>query len=455
MTYILITTAVLLVLNLSYIRASQTLFYQSKQEAMTDKLQLVSTELNRLETLDSKSVAEAVPNPDTLRLTRLVITDADGIALYDSMDSAAVGHYVLFSEVITALEGNDVFIWQYGDNAMTTRASAPLISSDQLMGSVYMIEYDTAQGEIIDSLQSNVRNITMVLELIVLAFSLLFSQAFSRRLRQIMSSIRIIRSGDYSHRVHLGGHDELTVLGEEFNGLTQRLEESEQTRRQFVSDASHELKTPLAAIKLLADSILQNDMDGETLREFVGDIGQEADRLTRMSQKLLSLSKVDSDVGSADEITFVAPTMERVVRMISALAERAQVEVIQDIPEDCPIRIGEDDLYQILFNLAENGVKYNRPGGSLTLHLLRTAAYAVLRVSDTGMGIPEEAKDQIFKRFYRVDKARSRQTGGSGLGLAIVHDLVVRNHGEIHVESTLGQGTVFTVSFPIPTEGTK
>lgn len=452
LTYILITTVVLLVLNISYATASQQLFYKSKQEAMTDKIQLVSSELNRLEQFTPETVAESVSPLDSLRLTRLIITDADGVALYDSMGDAAVGRCVLFSEVVAALEGNDVFVWRYQDSAMTTCASAPLLSYNQLVGSVYMMEYDTDQGEMIESLQYNVLRITLVLELVVLLFSLLFSQAFSRRIRQIMASIRIIREGDYSHRVAMGGRDELTVLGDEFNELTERLQESEQTRRQFVSDASHELKTPLAAIKLLSDSILQNEMDGDTIREFVGDIGQEADRLTRMSQKLLSLSKVDSQASDESRVTLVAPTLERVVHMVSALAVNAQVTLVPQVEQDCPIRIAEDDLYQIIFNLAENGIKYNRPGGTLTLSLSQAGGSAVLKVADSGMGIPEASLDQIFKRFYRVDKARSRQTGGSGLGLAIVHDLVVRSHGTIDVESVLGQGTVFTVTFPISQE---
>jgi len=109
----------------------------------------------------------------------------------------------------------------------------------------------------------------------------------------------------------------------------------------------------------------------------------------------------------------------------------------------------EDDLYQIIFNLIENGIKYNIPNGKLTVSLRRCEDTAILQFSDTGVGIPEDALNHIFERFYRVDKARSRKTGGSGLGLAIVRSMVERNHGQIQVESTVGQGSVFTVSFPI------
>jgi signal transduction histidine kinase len=263
-----------------------------------------------------------------------------------------------------------------------------------------------------------------------------------------MASMRIIREGDYSHKVKMGGNDELTVLGDEFNDLVARLQVSEQKRRNFVSDASHELKTPLASIKLLSDSILQNELDVETVREFVGDIGNEADRLTRMTQKLLSLTKTEDDNGKDHEITWIGPTLEKVARMISAIADEKNIAVTVAIDQDCSILIIEDDLYQILFNLAENGIKYNKDGGSLTLKLTRIGDDAVLQVADTGVGIPEASIDRVFERFYRVDKARSRQSGGSGLGLSIVKAMVERNDGTITVASQDSIGTTFTVTFP-------
>ena len=285
----------------------------------------------------------------------------------------------------------------------------------------------------------------------VVLFTVVTAGTFTRRLRRIMASMRIIREGNYAHKVQMGGHDELTVLGSEFNDLTEKLQQSEEQRRQFVSDASHELKTPLASIKLLSDSILQNDMDVDTVREFVADIGDEADRLTRMSEKLLSLTRFHPDEGSDCEITYFRATIERVERMLSTAADMACVTLRSEIETDSSILILEDDLYQIIFNLVENGLKYNVPGGSLTIRLTRQEDNALLTVTDTGMGIPAESLDRIFDRFYRVDKARSRQTGGSGLGLAIVKDMVERNRGTITVTSsdTPPTGTTFTLSFPV------
>lgn len=450
MLYVLITAAVLLFLNIYSSQTSQDLIYQSKKASMIEKAQLAASEIGDLEVMNPSTVATAVSQMGSLRVTRLIVTDQAGMAVYDSLeDSAVVGKYVLFPEVVEALRVNDVFTWQYRDRSITSRAATPILTYGALSGCVYMMEYDTTQGALLFSLQKNILVVTVVLELVVLAFSIVFSKAFSRRLRRILTSIRIIRGGDYSHKVVMGGHDELTYLGEEFNDLTDRLQSSEQRKRQFVSDASHELRTPLASIKLLADSILQNEMDGETIREFVGDIGDEAERLSRMTQKLLSLTRMDSGIDGDREIASMAPTLERVIRVLSTIAEAGGIALKLNVVEDCPILILEDDLYQIVFNLVENGIKYNTAGGSVTVTLERQGEDAVLAVSDTGVGIPADAVSQIFERFYRVDKARSRQTGGSGLGLAIVRDMVSRNDGRIRVHSAVGEGSTFTVTFPV------
>ncbi len=449
MAYVVITAVVLLFLNIYCSHVSQTMVHRNKEVSMIEKCQLASDEIASLEVINGATVSGILSNMESLKATRLVVTDHKGLALYDSQGSAA-GTYVLFPEVLQALEGmgNDVFISHYQNGTFSSRAATPIVYYGTIIGCVYILELDPTQGALIQSLQYTVLQITAVLELVVLLFSLAFSRTFSRRLNRIMNSMRIIRDGDYSHKVDMGGNDELTILGDEFNDLTDRLQTSEQKRSRFVSDASHELKTPLASIKLLSDSILQYDMDLDTVREFVGDIGDEAERLNRMTEKLLAMTKAEGKVSDESEIIYMAPTVRRVKRMLAQMAAQAGITIQLDLEEDSPILILEDDLYQIVFNLMENGIKYNVPGGSLTVCAHQQEDNALLTIRDTGMGIPEDALTHIFERFYRVDKARSRQTGGSGLGLAIVRAIVQRNRGEITVDSTLGQGTTFTITFP-------
>ena len=447
MTYVVITLVVLLILNIYCSQMSQKLFYQSKQESMIEKCLLASDEISKLEVLNASTIDSVLSQLESLTVSRMIVTDLSGVVLYDSTEDS-LQSYALFPEIMRALEGNNVFTWHYHDGAMTSRAATPIVYYGTIVGCVYMTELDYAQGVLVQTLQNNVLRVTLVLELFVIIFSLFFSNTFSRRMRKIMASMKIIQEGNYSQKVQIGGNDELTVLGREFNDLMERLQTSEQKRHRFVSDASHELKTPLASIKLLTDSILQNDMDMETVREFVGDIGNEADRLNRMTAKLLSLTKVDGQVQADSEIIYMAPTIRRVIRMLKPMAQQANITIETDLAQDVPVLILEDDLYQIVFNLVENGIKYNTPGGRLTVSIFCQEDNAILTVTDTGMGIPEEAIGHIFERFYRVDKARSRATGGSGLGLAIVRAIAVRNRGDIHVDSTVGKGTSFTVSFP-------
>ena len=446
-TYVIITSIALLILNLFCSKISQDLFYKGKEASMIEKCQLAADEISKLEIINASTVSDAISQMGSLKVTRLMVTDQTGLIIYDSYQTES--QYALFPEIIQAMEGNDVFSCQYHDGAMQSRAATPIVSYKTTMGCVYMMEYDTEQGAMIKSLQTNVLRITLILEFVVILFTFAFASTFSRRLRQIMHSMHIIQQGDYTHKVKLGGHDELTFLGDEFNDLTERLQTSEQKRHRFVSDASHELKTPLASIKLLTDSILQNDMDMETVREFVGDIGNEADRLNRTTSKLLSLTRIDDRQIQDSEIIKMAPTVSRVVRMLSGIAKKNGITIETDLAQDSPVLLLEDDLYQIAFNLVENGIKYNVPGGKLAVCLLRDGDNALLQVRDTGMGIPRDALEHIFERFYRVDKSRSRASGGSGLGLAIVRTIVQRNRGEITVESELGKGSVFTVSFPI------
>lgn len=415
---------------------------------MVERCLIAASEITDLDVLNTATITELINQLD-IAASRVIVTDQAAVVLYDSLSDSTIGSYAIFPEILQALEINDVFSANYHDGTIQSRAATPILSYGTLSGCVYMMEYDTEQGALIMSLQRNILSITLVLESAVILFSAFFSRTFSIRLRRIQTSMRTIRGGDYSHRVNMGGRDELTLLGDEFNDLTERLQASEEQRRQFVSDASHELKTPLASIKLLSDSILQNDMDMGTLREFVSDIGDEAERLNKMSMKLLSLSKVESLEERDCEIIYITPTVEKVTRMLLGIAQKNGISIIHDFTKDSPVLILGDDLYQIIFNLIENGIKYNTKGGTLKVSLKRDDDNAILEVADTGVGIPEDAIPHLFERFYRVDKARSRKSGGSGLGLSIVQSLVERNGGTISVSSTPNIGSVFTVTFPV------
>ena len=439
----------LLFLNNYAADITRTLLYRSKEASLQDKAQLITSSFSGLDALPSENTAQVISVLGELNVTRVLITDGEGRALYDSLaQRSAVGQFVLLREVVEAMAGQNVFYSRYDSGLLTSCAAIPVYLYESPIGCVYISDVDEDLGAIIQALERNIARISVGLEALMVLCSLAFALASSRKMHKILDSMALAREGEYSHKIQMHGLDEYGRLAGEFNKLTDRLQASEQAQRQFVSDASHELKTPLASIKLLSDSILQNDMDAETMREFVADIGSEADRLTRMAQKLLALTKAESVKAAEHEVVELSRVVGQVFKMLIPLADQRLIRLKCTMEKDCTVLSMEDDMYQIIFNLVENAIKYNNDGGSVHVRLNHSGEEVALVVEDTGVGIPDDALEHVFERFYRVDKARSRQAGGSGLGLSIVHDLVERNFGEIQVERREEGGTRFTVTFP-------
>ena len=444
-----IASLALVFLNIYSASNTRELMFQAKYASMQDKIQVIASSFETADTLSAETVDQVISVLGDINVSRLLITDGEAKVLYDSsVRQNAVGQYALLEAVVQALGGSDVFHCAYHAGALQSFAAVPIMSRATPIGCVYVMDFDAEQGEIIENLERNILRGSWILLGGIVACSAIFSVVSSKRMRKILMSMRLVREGEYSHKIQMRGDDEYTTLAPEVNKLTDRLQESEATQRQFVSDASPELKTPLDSIKLLSDSILQNDMDADTMREFVSDIGNESDRLTRMTQKLLTLSKADAQTTCEHEVVDLGETVRRVFRMLVPLADRTQIQLTASLDRGCYVLSMEDDAYQIIFNLVENGIKYNHAGGSVHVTVRHTQDEAELLVEDTGMGIPQDAIEHIFERFYRVDKARSRQAGGSGLGLSIVHELVERNFGTIEVSSKEGEGTKFTVRMP-------
>ena len=318
-----------------------------------------------------------------------------------------------------------------------------------MLGAVYLCERDTEQAEILLAFRDRLATVSIVALMAALGLTIVFTRRLTGRITRLSQAVRTVREGDYAHRVTVEGNDELSELYADFNSMTETLQKTEEQRRRFVSDASHELKTPLAAIRLLADSITGTDnIDPDTVREFVSDIATETERLQRTTEKLLDLSRRDDGAHVKSVPVDVGDCAEDTLRRLAPLADKSSITLHCEAEPGCTILAPEDDVYQIVFNLAENAVKYNVPGGRVDVSVRRERGYVLLSVEDTGIGIPEEDLPNIFSRFYRVDKARSRERGGSGLGLSIVHDAVAAMGGKIDVHARESGGTRFTVTFP-------
>ena len=455
LSYILVIAAVLLLLNTYPLLVSEDLVFRSKASTLQSSVSVMVYSLSGLDRLNEENVSAAMAVVEETGLSRILVTDSAGKVLYDTRETgSAVGEYALYAEIVQALLGNDAFTCSYQGGAFRSRASSPVLYQNQIIGSVYAYEYDTEQAALLQGLQENLLRLSAVIAVMVLVLSMVLSRALTRKIGRLLTAIRQVREGAYSHRAEIPGRDEIAQIGQEFNSLTDRLQKTENARRRFVSDASHELKTPLAAIRLLTDSILQTeDIDAATTREFVADIGQEAERLSRITEDLLRLTRLDSGVLDPPVRVDALPVLEQVMRMMTLVAQERKAELTYDAAGECTVLATRDEIHQVIYNLTDNAVKYSGTGGIVQVSLRREGDWVALKVTDNGPGIPEEDINRVFERFYRVDKARSRESGGTGLGLAIAKQIVESHGGTIGFDSEYGKGSVVTLYLPRAQKG--
>ena len=236
-----------------------------------------------------------------------------------------------------------------------------------------------------------------------------------------------------------------------FQDVTER-EQAERIRREFTANVSHELKTPLHAISGYAELLSAGMVKPEDMPRFAGNIYTEAQRLILLVEDIIRLSQLDEGAaGMGREQVNLAQLVRETVSSLDSVAAEAQVTVATDL-ENVSVNGIEQLLSGVVYNLTDNAIKYNHPGGTVTIRLSARGEQAILQVADTGVGIPEESRERIFERFYRVDKSRSKEVGGTGLGLSIVKHAVMIHRGTIHVDSTLGKGTTITVTLPKDSE---
>jgi signal transduction histidine kinase len=284
---------------------------------------------------------------------------------------------------------------------------------------------------------------------IALVLARWLARGMTQPLRDMATAARRMETGDYSTRVYTSSRDEVGQLAAAFNRMSQELDNLEASRRDLVANVSHELKTPITAIR----AHLENLLDGieEPNPDTIEVMLAQSDRLGRLVEQLLDLSKLESgEVTLRREPVELEPLVSQVMSEIGVASADRRVEVRSDIPHDLPaIEADAERVHQVLFNLVDNAVRFTPEGGEVRIEAHRHNGSVEVRVADTGMGIPAEALPRLFERFYRVDTARTREDGGTGIGLAIARSVVEAHGGTIHAESEPGRGSVFTFDLPI------
>lgn len=269
--------------------------------------------------------------------------------------------------------------------------------------------------------------------------------------KDMKEAILSLSDGDKNARIKKQTIKEYKDIGDAVNVLLNRLESIDGSRDEFVSNVSHELKTPMTSMKVLADSLLATENAPiEMYKEFMQDIAEEIDRENEIIGDLLNLVRTDGERAVLNiETVDVNELMEVVLKRLKPIAVKNNIEIIFESMRPVTASIDRVKFIIVLTNIIENAIKYNHPEGWVKITLNADHKFFYVDVSDSGIGIPEECKDQVFERFYRVDKARSRETGGTGLGLAITKNIVLLHKGTIKFYSKENEGTTFNIRIPL------
>lgn len=301
------------------------------------------------------------------------------------------------------------------------------------------------------SLEEKTFVIIMLVILLVCLFAVWYSNRLVRPFKKVSESIDHISEGSFDERITIDGYTEVINMAESVNKMINRVEQLESSRQEFVSNVSHELKTPITSIKVLADSLLmQEDAPAELYREFMSDITEEIERENKIINDLLSLVKLDKTAGEMNISSVnINELLELTLKRLRPIASKRNIELIFESFRPVIAEVDEVKLTLAISNLIENAIKYNFDDGWVRISLNADHKFFYVKVSDSGVGIPEDVQDHIFERFYRVDKARSRETGGTGLGLSITRNAILMHRGAIKVYSKEKEGTTFTVRVPL------
>ena len=380
---------------------------------------------------------------------RVMIIGRDYMVLMDSA-KANENSYLINDKMMELMKGDTEEVSYDTDDSLVIMT--PVKSSDMVVGALI---YKASTIEAKNNIKSQV-TMSIIVLLIILAVDIIIIRIISARavkdINDVNEKIMHNALGNLQDRLPEDeGFIEVQVLSENYNDVLEKLSTIDQTRSEFVSNVSHELKTPITSMKVLAESVTQNEAATvDDYKEFMVDIVDEIDRETKIINDLLTLVRTDS---KQDEMNFdetdINERIETIVKTVKPLANQRGIKLTYDSFREVTARVDAVKLSLAISNLIENAVKYNIDNGWISCSLNADKEFFYIKVADSGVGIPDDAKDRVFDRFYRVDKARSRDTGGTGLGLSITRSIVNAHKGTIKLYSESGKGTTFTVKIPL------
>lgn len=391
---------------------------------------------------------------------RVLIVDQNFKVIKDTY-GLSIGKIMISEEIIKCFNGENTTNYDEKNHyiEMTIPIAAPaeqtnsnLPGAQQTVQGVILISVSTESNHTTwQLLNRNAVLIELALFILIVGIAGGIAYLVTRPFHHVTSEIQKLQAGHFNEKISVPEYLETERISDAFNELYARIRVLDESRDEFVSNVSHELKTPMASMKVLADSLLmQEDVPAELYREFMVDIADEIDRENKIINDLLSLVKMDKtkadlNISQAD----INALLELILKRLRPIAIKRDVEMTLECIRPVVAEVDEVKLTLAISNLVENAVKYNNEHGWVKVLLDADHQYFTVEVSDSGIGIPEESMDHIYERFYRVDKSHSREIGGTGLGLAITRSAILMHRGTIKAVSTVGEGTTFTVKIPL------
>lgn len=381
---------------------------------------------------------------------RVLLADRDFKIVSDTFHTEE-GTTLLSSLAVACMKGEDAVEYDAEDKVL--ELAVPVQSPDvpQIQG-VMLVSISTVEiAEVMAELEHKGVMILGIIVVLSVVLSLFLSTILVKPLARVTKAIEDLTDGVQDDEICVPDYTETELITDAFNKMVNRMKILDESRQEFVSNVSHELKTPLTSMKVLADSLVgQQGIPEELYQEFMSDITAEIDRENKIITDLLSLVKMDKKAADVN-ITHIDinQLLEDILKRLRPIADKRNIDLILDSFRTVEADVDEVKFTLAISNLVENGIKYNVDDGWVRVSLDADHKHFYITVADSGMGIPEDSIERIFERFYRVDKSHSKEIGGTGLGLAITRSSIAMHHGAIKVFSKEGEGTTFSVRIPL------
>ena len=420
---------------------------------ITSQAKLLASQIvanNYLQDTSSKNITTQLDQLSTIYDGRVMLIDSSFTIVKDTyaLDEQKT---ILAEEVMQAYNGETVQKYDADNHYIEMTFPMHDESGKNVIGVMLVSVSTDSIAATLAILKQYALMIQFLVAVIVVIAGFAVSTALVRPFRRLTKSIKDVQDGYEADFISVNSYSETETMSAACDEMLRRLQTLDESRQEFVSNVSHELKTPLTSMKVLADSLMgQEDIPVELYREFMTDIGAEIDRENKIINDLLSFVKMDKSAGNIN-ITSVQinELLERIMKRLRPIAQKQNVELVMESFRPVVAEVDEVKLTLALTNLIENAIKYNNPDGWVHVSLNADHQNFFVTVEDNGIGIPKEAQNRIFERFYRVDKSHSREIGGTGLGLAIARNAIIMHRGAIKVHSMEGEGTTFTVRIPL------